>query len=198
MSDARPAGACSITRRTVLLSPAVAVLIPVATRKDSTSIMAGSAWTNQLQNLIILAAEETGFSGFFAYDPAPGPGNLIASIAAAAGTDPYGNAYLEGVATYLPGLGTAVAMNGAFLNFYLGPPGDGTGPWVQTFQINVDRASMQMGLVAVGGLTLNGVEFTSLPGYPLAGAPSTYSPSYTADVTSLLNALIQFFGTGTP
>lgn len=196
MNNAEPAGACSITRRTVLLSPALAVLIPVATQKGST--VAGSAWTNQLQNLIILAAEETGFSGFFAYDPAPGTGNLIASIAAAAGTDPYGNAYLEGVATYLPGLGTAVAMNGAFLNFYLEPGDTGAGPWTQTFQINVDRASLQMGLVAPGGLVLNGQEFTALPGYPLAGAPGTYNPAYTADVTSLLNALIQFLGTGTP
>jgi hypothetical protein len=55
--------------------------------------MAGSAWTNQLINLLILTASQSGFSGFFVYSPAPGAGNLIGSWAAAAGTDPYGNAY---------------------------------------------------------------------------------------------------------
>jgi hypothetical protein len=59
--------------------------------------MAGSAWTNQLLNLIILSAAQSGFSGFFVYSPAPGPGNLIGSWAAAAGTDPYGNAYPAGL-----------------------------------------------------------------------------------------------------
>jgi hypothetical protein len=41
------------------------------------------------------------------YDPVPGLGNLDASIAATAGTDPYGNAYVAGVASY--GFGTAVS-----------------------------------------------------------------------------------------
>ncbi len=59
--------------------------------------MAGSAWTNQLLNLIILSAAQSGFSGFFVYSPAPGKGNLIGSWAAAAGTDPYGNAYPAGL-----------------------------------------------------------------------------------------------------
>ena len=59
--------------------------------------MAGSSWTNQLVNLIILAAASAGFSGFFAYSPTPGAGNLFMSLAAAAGTDPYGNAYLPGL-----------------------------------------------------------------------------------------------------
>jgi hypothetical protein len=35
----------------------------------------------------------SGFSGLFIYSPAPGPGTLVASFAAAAGTDPYGNKY---------------------------------------------------------------------------------------------------------
>ena len=59
--------------------------------------MAGSSWTNQLVNLIILAAGSAGFSGFFAYSPTPGPGNLFMSLAAAAGTDPYGNSYPLGL-----------------------------------------------------------------------------------------------------
>lgn len=42
--------------------------------------------------------------GLFIYSGTPAAGNLIASIAAAPGTDPYGNAYLDGVVTY--GTGT--------------------------------------------------------------------------------------------
>lgn len=40
------------------------------------------------------------------YDPAPGAGNLVASIAAVGGTDIYGNAYTAGVSSY--GSGSAV------------------------------------------------------------------------------------------
>jgi hypothetical protein len=38
--------------------------------------------------------------GLFVYSPAPGFGNLVESIAAANGTDPYGNAYLSGFTSY--------------------------------------------------------------------------------------------------
>lgn len=38
--------------------------------------------------------------GLFVYSPTPGAGNLVASIAAAAGTDLYTNAYLPGVVSY--------------------------------------------------------------------------------------------------
>jgi hypothetical protein len=39
-------------------------------------------------------------SGIFVYSPSPGAGNLIASIAAQAGTDPYGNPYQAGITSY--------------------------------------------------------------------------------------------------
>ena len=55
------------------------------------------AWSNQLVDLIILAAATARFSGFFAYSPAPGAGNLFMSLAAAAGTDPFGNTYPAGL-----------------------------------------------------------------------------------------------------
>src|SRR5579859_5880939 len=79
--------------------------------------MAGSAWTNQLLNLIILSAAQQGFSGFFVY--APGPGNLIGSWAAAAGTDPYGNAYPAGLSV---DVGSFTGIN---LFLYSGPPAAG-------------------------------------------------------------------------
>jgi hypothetical protein len=56
------------------------------------------AWTNQLLNLLILSAAQSGFSGLFVYSPAPGPGNLVASFSAVAGTDrPFGNTYPAGL-----------------------------------------------------------------------------------------------------
>lgn len=56
----------------------------------------GEAWSNQLVSLIIIAAGG-GFTGLFMYSPAPGPGNLVTSIAPQAGVDPFGNAYPAGI-----------------------------------------------------------------------------------------------------
>lgn len=64
--------------------------------------MSGS-WSNSGTNLIILTEEISGFSGIFGYSPAPAAGNLVFSLSAAAGTDPYGNAYVSGLAMYSGG-----------------------------------------------------------------------------------------------
>jgi hypothetical protein len=61
--------------------------------------MSGS-WSNDTSSLIILIEEVSGFSGIFGYSPAPGAGHLVFSVAAAAGTDPYGNKYVAGVTVY--------------------------------------------------------------------------------------------------
>ena len=58
-----------------------------------------SPWTNQAVSLIILTEQATGFSGMFGYSPTVGHGNLIFSVAAAAGVDPYGNSYPQGVSS---------------------------------------------------------------------------------------------------
>lgn len=60
-----------------------------------------SGWSNQVVSLIVLEEATTGFSGIFGYSPTPGAGNLIFSVAAAAGDDPYGNTYVQGVAAYV-------------------------------------------------------------------------------------------------
>ena len=80
--------------------------------------MAGSAWTNQLLNLLILSAANSGFSGFFAYSPAPGHGHLIVSATAASGTDPFGNSYVGGVAAY-DSSGDYAQLFSAALNFFI-------------------------------------------------------------------------------
>jgi hypothetical protein len=62
--------------------------------------MGDSPWSNQAIALIILTEEATGFSGLFGYSPTVGKDNLVFSVAAAGGTDPYGNVYYADVCTY--------------------------------------------------------------------------------------------------
>jgi hypothetical protein len=68
--------------------------------------MAGSAWTNQVQNQVIVAGVG---GGVFVYDPTPGLGNLIASLTDAA-TDPFGNATVTGVGGYSKHAGVFYAV----------------------------------------------------------------------------------------
>lgn len=112
--------------------------------------MAGSAWTNQLVSLIILSAAAQGFSGFFAYSPAPGTGTLDASVAAADGVDPFGNNYLQGLAAYGPTF--AAALNAGFVSFYSGSLAGG---WTEQATVQAD---------ALGNLILaanNTIQLTS-------------------------------------
>jgi hypothetical protein len=48
--------------------------------------------------------------GLFVYSSTPGPGNLIASIAPQAGTDPYGNVFQQGMTEYLTISGKTFAV----------------------------------------------------------------------------------------
>jgi hypothetical protein len=93
-------------------------------------------WDNQVINLIILTEQTTGFSGLFGYSPTVGNGNLIFSIAAAAGTDPYGNAYPQGLSITLGVIagatisgssfqGTDYVINSSGAFFYSGTPAAG-------------------------------------------------------------------------
>lgn len=97
--------------------------------------MAGSSWTNQIVSLIILSAGTSGFSGFFTYSPAPGAGNLTGSVSAAAGTDPFGNHYVAGSASYAGSFATA--FNAGFIQFYTGSLAAG---WSATASIEADPA----------------------------------------------------------
>jgi hypothetical protein len=58
-------------------------------------VQPGSSQAVVIANKIIVVG--SGGSGVFVYAPAPGLDNLIASIAAVAGTDPYGNPYPAGI-----------------------------------------------------------------------------------------------------
>lgn len=61
---------------------------------------AGSGPAPQNQFLVNPVIVVTPGRGLFVYSPSPGPGNLIASVAASGGLDPYGNEYEAGFATY--------------------------------------------------------------------------------------------------
>jgi hypothetical protein len=84
-----------------------------------TKMGAEGSWSNQLTNLIILSAAQSGFSGFFVYSPSPGPGNLIGSWAAVAGVDQYGNAYPAGLSVDVG------SLTGVSLFVYSGTPAAG-------------------------------------------------------------------------
>lgn len=53
-------------------------------------------WGNSIFPLLIITPSG-GFTGLFLYSPGPGPGNLIGSWTAQAGTDPFGNTYPAGI-----------------------------------------------------------------------------------------------------
>jgi hypothetical protein len=57
-------------------------------------------WQGGAIQLLVIEAQSGGYSGMFVYSPVAGPGNLIASIAASAGVDPYGNAYPAGISSF--------------------------------------------------------------------------------------------------
>ena len=90
----------------------------------------GAAGVFRGRLVIISGTSTNGSTGLFAYSPTPAAGNLVASIAAAAGTDPYGNAYLAGIVGYFTSSGTSYAMQvgtSAQLGFYSATTQ--AGPW---------------------------------------------------------------------
>ena len=64
------------------------------------------SWGSNLFPLLLITSSG-GFTGLFEYSPAPGTGTLILSSTAANGTDPYGNQFFQGLATYAPSAGVA-------------------------------------------------------------------------------------------
>jgi hypothetical protein len=64
----------------------------------------------EFNDVIIRGGVTIGGDSFY-YDGAPAAGNLIASIAADPGNDPFGNAYLAGVTVYDPTTGTHIRIS---------------------------------------------------------------------------------------
>ena len=111
-------------------------------------------WSNPAVTLVILQEQATGFSGIFGYSPTPGLGNLIFSVAAAAGTDPYGNTYPQGIS----GQGNISIFGTAALLIYNGTPelGNLIGSWAAAPGTDAFGNTYTAGITASQG-TLTGV-----------------------------------------
>lgn len=112
-------------------------------------------------------------SGVYVYNPTIALGNLIASIAAAAGTDSKGNAVLPGIVSYFgpfgAGIWLAIQTYNGGLNFFSAPTE--AGPWTQLGNIGDDPGT-GLGLTTINGdpITIGGV----------ASGPITLSAAVTA------------------
>jgi hypothetical protein len=126
--------------------------------------MAGSAWTNQVVNQVIIAG--THQSGLYVYRPSPGFGNLIASTGASSAFDSFGNATLDGFVSYAGGTLAQQVLNGV-TSFYTAP-GAG-GPWT--------LSPVQISFGSPGQLNFQATDI-NMAG-PLAGVPAVtwYNPN---------------------
>ena len=138
--------------------------------------MAGSAWTNQVQNQVIIAGT---VPGVLAYNPSIGAGNLVASISGSQTADASGNEVLATVTTYSKAAG-------AFIATQLGNPSQGgivvtsatteAGPYSQLGDLIVTQGGV-MFLDANGNLRLSaGQSGTGSLQMQTAGG-SVWSPS---------------------
>lgn len=151
---------------------------------------AEGAWSNQLVDLIILAAASSGFSGFFTYSPTPGTGNLTGSVTAAAGVDPYGNHYLATISSYNNASGFAASLGGGFVTLYTGSLAGG---WSVAATIEIGggqlvltaAAGIQLADAATAGSTL-GVSglLTASGGESVTGGTTTDTLTVTGAITA--------------
>lgn len=82
----------------------------------------------QVEFPLLVLTPSGGFTGLFVYSGAPAAGNLILSIAAAAGTDPFGNPFPGNLTSYFAGIpGRYLNMNAGGLIFQLPAPAVFTG-----------------------------------------------------------------------
>jgi hypothetical protein len=105
----------------------------------------GAAGVFKGRLVVIFGTSTNGSTGLFVYSPTPAKGNLIASIAAAAGTDPYGNAYLQGTANYALVSGTtfiADALLGGQVQWWQSTTGE-AGPYTEQFAIGAAGSTNQ-------------------------------------------------------
>jgi hypothetical protein len=90
-------------------------------------------WSNStpvIEAYTVIIASGSAGQGLFVYNGQPAAGNLIASIAASAGTDSFGNPYPQGIGSYAGGLALqpSIIANSGQLRLSNSPstaPGDG-------------------------------------------------------------------------
>jgi hypothetical protein len=116
------------------IDPPAAVLAP-----------GGAAGVFRGRLVVISGSSTNGSTGLFVYSPSPGAGNLVTSIAALAGTDPYGNAYLQGTVNYALVSGTtwlAAALLGGQLQWWVSTTGQ-AGPYTENLAIGAAGSTDQ-------------------------------------------------------
>lgn len=119
--------------------------------------------TAEFNDVTIRGSVGIGGESFY-YDPSPGVGNLVASIAANTGLDPFGNAHLSGFTSYDPDQGSHISMSsgiGAYLDY---KPQNVTG---------VDYLTGSLGST-IGASNRGGVQMTS-PATSANSRRATYS-----------------------
>lgn len=129
-------------------------------------IVAGAESGVFIGHLIIIFSAAGALSGIFVYNPTPGPGNLIVSIAAAAGTDPYGNSYPEGINAPALNLSNqsvtpaAVPGSSTFYSDVNGRP-----RYISQVGVNsmLDRSTVNVSQFTVGNTTTKSICSASMP-----------------------------------
>jgi hypothetical protein len=135
-------------------------------------------------------------AGLFVYSGAPGPGNLIASIASAGGTDQFGNGYGPGFSSF-GALGTTAEITGAVIGmfsglnviseltpsgFFLYSPSGGAGNLIASLATaagadqfgNAYPEGLNVTVGAISGTTFSGADFVidSTGAYFYTGVPA--------------------------
>lgn len=162
---------------------------------QSPNFVTGSAgWTiNQdgsaeFNNLVIRNGQIVSGTALY-YSGTPAAGNLIASIAAAAGTDSFGNHYLQDFGAYNTLLGIATMVNGGGITFFSGNLAAG---WSSVCTINFDTGTQaakigSTGLEVIGGLTADTATVSGA--LSAAGASISGSTGAFGGLLSLINTL---------
>lgn len=128
---------------------------------------------------------EGGDDGLFVYNGTSAAGNLTASVAAAAGADEFGNAYLEGITNYTKVTSTlfrAVNLLDGNLQFFTAA--SAAGPWAFTAIISSGTNTLQyvfpsgkgFAVVAPTGDTTGAADFSNIGSLVLSGVPVILAP----------------------
>jgi len=98
-------------------------------------------------------------SGIFVYSGTPAHGNLVYSIAAASGTDPYGNAYVPGATTYLGNPPSQL-----YTNMFAGGLLFNGGSSIAGINLNQSGVNGQLQISSINPVLLQGASFVAASG----------------------------------
>jgi len=152
-------------------------------------------------------------AGEFFYSGTPAPGNLVASIAAAGGTDAFGNVYYQGITTYTDPSGPFLEMVGNEISFGSNAPGSrivdggqltladalavGDRPYIIFASPSADIATGDRATLVLYGASANGVGIAQvLFGLGPSSAPVTSAFLEVQGSLSALSALLTAAATG--